>query len=146
MRMLIRLCLAGSMAAVVSCSRLSQSAPVSSAEKEAAAESKLCRNMADGGEVIREFPEISSQTALDDVKDASERAENAVADVQKAGKRVNNPGLMEVESAFLELKNSVNGIPGGRTTVGDAYQDVNADARDLQSEWQKLYANLQCGA
>jgi hypothetical protein len=146
MRMLIRLCLAGSIPLVVSCSRLSQSAPVSSAEKEAAAESKLCRNMADGGEAIREFPELSGQTALEDVKDASEKAENAVADVQKAGKRVNNPGLMEVESAFLELKNSVNAIPGGRTTVGDAYQDVNADARELRSEWQKLYANLQCGA
>lgn len=146
MRMLGRLCLLGFLSLVASCSRLTQSAPVSSAEKEAKAENKLCRNMTDGEEAIREFPEVSEETALSDVQKASDKIENAVADVQKAGKRVNNPGLMEVESAFLELKNTVNAIPGGRSTVGDASGDVNADARALRSEWQKLYTNLQCGA
>lgn len=146
MRMLGRLCLLASIPLVVSCSRMTQSAPVSAAEQEAAAEGKLCRNMSDGAEAIREFPEANSETELSEIKAASEKVESAVADIQKAGKNVNNPGLMEVESAYLELKNSVNGIPGGRSTVGDAYQDVNADARDLQSEWQQLYSNLQCGA
>lgn len=146
MKLLGRLCLLGSLAVVASCSRLTQSAPVSAAEQEAAAEGKLCRNMTDGDEAIREFPEVSSETALSDVQEASEKAEKAIVDVQKAGKRVNNPGLMEVQSAFLELKNSVNGIPGGRSTVGDASQDVNANASSLKNEWQQLYSNLQCGA
>jgi hypothetical protein len=146
MKLLGRLCLAGSLAVVASCSRLTQSAPVSAAEQEAAAEGKLCRNMTDGAEAIRDFPEVSSETALSDVQEASEKAENAIVDVQKAGKQVNNPGLMEVQSAFLELKNSVNAIPGGRSTIGDAAQAVNADANDLRSEWQQLYSNLQCGA
>jgi hypothetical protein len=146
MRMLGRLCLLASLSSVISCSRLSQSAPATAAEQEAAAESKLCKNMTDGGEAIREFPEVSGGTALSDVKKASDKVEKAIVDVQKAGKRVNNPGLMEVQSAYTELKNSVNGIPGGRSTVGDASDDVNADARELQSEWQQLYANLQCGA
>jgi hypothetical protein len=146
MIMLGRLCLLATLPLAVSCSRLTQSAPVSAAEQEAAAEGKLCRNMADGNEAIHEFPEVSGQTSLSDVKKANDKVEKAIVDVQKAGKRVNNPGLMEVQSAYLELKNTVSGIPGGRSTVGDAYQDVNADARDLQSEWQQLYANLQCGA
>lgn len=146
MNIIGRLSLVASLALTVSCSRFTQSAPVSAAEQEAAAEKTLCRNMTDGGEAIREFPEVSSETALSDVKQASEKVEQAIVDVQKAGKKVNNPGVMEVQSAFLELKNSVNGIPGGRSTIGDAAPEINADANDLRSEWQKLYSNLQCGA
>lgn len=146
MRLLGRLCLLLPLSLVVSCSRLTQSAPVSAAEQEAAAEGRLCKKMTHGAKAIREFPEVSEETSLAEVKEASEKVESAIIDVQKAGKRVNNPGLMEVESAYLELKNSVNSIPGGRSTVGDASEDVNADARELQREWQQLYTNLQCGA
>jgi hypothetical protein len=146
MNIIGRLSLIASLASVVACSRFTQSAPVSAAEQEAAAEKTLCRNMTEGGEAIREFPLATSETALSDLKEASDKVEMAIVDVQKAGKNVNNPGMMEVQSAFLELKNSVNGIPGGRSTVGDAAQGVNADASDLRSEWQKLYSNLQCGA
>lgn len=146
MRILGQLCLVGSLGLVVSCSRLTQSRPVSAAEQEAAAENRLCRNMADGAEAIREFPEATGETALSDIKEASEKVEKAIVDVQDAGNRVNNPGLMQVQSAFQELKNSVNEIPGGRSTVGEAAEQVNADASDLRSEWQKLYSDLQCGA
>lgn len=51
-----------------------------------------------------------------------------------------------VQAAYEQLQNSVNAIPGGRSTVGDASTQITTNAQNLQIAWDRLYSELQCGA
>jgi hypothetical protein len=120
--------------------------PVTAAEKESRAEAELCKNMGQGGQAIRNFPKVDVETPLSAVQDARDDAEDAVADVKSALDDVSTANLLEVQSAFNKLRNTVNSIPGGRSTVGDASGTISEEVEDLQIAWDKLYKELQCGA
>lgn len=120
--------------------------PTAAAEQESKAEARLCRNMAEKREAIRTYPSVDQETALSTVQDANQKVESAVRDVQGAADNVNNPNIRDVQAAFEKLQNSVNSVPGGRSTVGDAAIVIDRDAQELQSAWNRLYQELQCGA
>ncbi|MDB5047168.1 MAG: rane protein [Fibrobacteres bacterium] len=65
---------------------------------------------------------------------------------KESAKDVNNPRILEVQSAYQDLQNDLNTVPGGRTTVGEAADSLRADARDLRSAWDRLYTSMECGA
>lgn len=132
---------------LASCSTTrTQSSPSSAAGRESDAEAELCRNMAEGQAAIREYPAVTRESLLSDVQDANEKVEEAVRDVRESAGDVNNTGLLTIQAAYEELQNTVNAVPGGRSTVGEASEKISADAGNLRSAWNRLYANLQCGA
>jgi hypothetical protein len=116
------------------------------AEKESKAEARLCRDMAEKREAIRTYPEVDQETALSTVQEANMKVESAVKDVEGAADNVNNPNIREVQAAYQKLQNTVNSVPGGRSTVGDAAINIGREAQDLQTAWNRLYRELQCGA
>jgi hypothetical protein len=142
------LALAAPLIALASCSRMttSQPAPVSAAEKESAAEAKLCQDMTAKGSAISEFPAVTEETSLDAIKQANQQVESAVRDVQGYSQQINNPGVLEVQAAYNELQDAVNAVPGGRETVGENAIQVSQEASQLQSAWNQLYTSMQCGA
>lgn len=116
------------------------------AEKESKAEAKLCRDMAEKREVIRTYPSVDQETALTTVQEANLKVEEAVKDVEGAADNVNNPNIREIQAAYQKLQNTVNSVPGGRTTVGEAAIDIGRESQELQTAWNRLYQELQCGA
>jgi hypothetical protein len=142
------LALAAPLIALASCSRMttSQPAPVSAAEKESAAEAKLCQDMTAKSSAISEFPTVTEETSLDAIKQANQQVESAVRDVQGYSQQINNPGVLEVQAAYNELQDAVNAVPGGRETVGENAIQVSQEASQLQSAWNQLYTSMQCGA
>lgn len=116
------------------------------AEKESKAEAKLCRDMAEKREAIRTYPSVDQETALSTVQEANQKVEDAIRDVEGAADNVNNPNIREVQAAYQKLQNTVNSVPGGRSTVGDAAIDIGKETQDLQTAWNRLYRELQCGA
>jgi hypothetical protein len=77
--------------------------------------------------------------------DATQEAAKALNDVKGAAAKVNEPMILEVQSAYQDLANAVDTIPGGRTTVGDAAISVKTNSKRLQIAWDRLYDRLQCG-
>lgn len=140
--------LAAPLLALAACSRMttSQPAPVSAAEKESNAEAKLCKDMTEKNSAIREFPTVTEETSLESIKQANQQVESAVRDVQGYSNKVNNPGVLEIQAAFIQLQDAVNAVPGGRETVGDKAIQVSQEANKLQSAWNELYSSMQCGA
>lgn len=120
--------------------------PVTAAEKESQAEGKLCKKMIESKDAVREYPLVNGDTPLALVKEANDKVAEAVQEVEKSGQAVNNPGVLEVQSSYQELQNAVNEIPGGRSTVGDSWETVNESRIQLQTAWEQLYTDLQCGA
>ena len=116
------------------------------AEKESKAEAKLCQDMAEKREAIRTYPSVDQETALTTVQEANQKVEEAVKDVEGAADNVNNPNIREVQAAYQKLQNTVNSVPGGRSTVGDASIDIGRESQELQTAWNRLYQELQCGA
>ena len=140
--------LAAPLIVLTACSKFmtSQPAPVSAAAKESNAEAKLCKDMTEKNSAIREFPTITAKTSLESIKQANQRVKNAVRDVQGYSNDINNPGVLEIQSAFNELQDAVNAVPGGRETVGDNAIQVSQEANKLQTAWNQLYSSMQCGA
>lgn len=120
--------------------------PAAAAEKETKAEARLCRDMTEKASAIRAFPTVDTETPLTTVQKAKDAAQDAVKDVKDAVDDVNNPNLLSVQAAFEKLESSVNEVPGGRATVGDASTDIGSNAQELQVAWDRLYRELQCGA
>ncbi|MDB5105420.1 MAG: hypothetical protein JWP91_3109 [Fibrobacteres bacterium] len=135
-------------ALVASCSRLNstKTAPISAGQQESKAEAKLCKNMTEKNAAVRDYPTITPETSLDQVKTANKDLEEAVRNVQSESRNVNDPGVLEIQAAYQKLLNTVNNVPGGRATVGDAADSVQNDARQLQQAWNQVYRNLECGA
>ena len=141
------ICMAGALAALTGCSQMAtRNSASNAARNQAATEAELCKDMSGSQPAIRNFPDVSSDTPLDAVQNATRDAERAVGDVGKAARRIDNPQVLEVQSAFQRLRNAVDTIPGGRSTVGPAAQDVHASAIRLRNSWNNLYTSLQCGA
>ena len=141
------LSMAGALLAVAGCSQLAtRNSASNSARNQASAEAQLCKDMTRSQDAIKDYPTISSETALEEVQEANRKVERAVGDVGKVSKKIDNPQALEVQSAFQQLRNAVDTIPGGRSTVGPAAEDVHASAIKLQRTWDKLYSSLQCGA
>jgi uncharacterized protein YceK len=129
------------------CSKMmNRSAPAAASETKANAEAKLCQNMSEKQSAIRNYPDINQDTPLSAVKDANDQVEKAVNDVQASANKIDNPGTLQVQAAWKELQSSVNNVPGGRSTVGDASDSVQANASKLQAAWDRLYGSMQCGA
>lgn len=136
-----------SLALFSGCARITgKNTPVTAAEKESQAEGRLCKKMIDSKDAVREYPQVNGDTPLALVKEANEKVAKAIREVENSGKAVNNPGVLEVQSTYQELQNAVNGIPGGRSTVGESWESVSESARQLQTAWEQLYTSLQCGA
>ncbi len=139
--------MAGALLAAAGCSQMAtRNTASSSARNQAAAEAQLCKDMTGSESAIKQFPEVSSGTPLQEIQDANRKAERAVGDVGKVARKIDNPRVLQVQSAFQELRNAVDTIPGGRSTVGSAADDVHASAIKLQRTWESLYSSLQCGA
>jgi uncharacterized protein YceK len=139
--------IAGAIFALAGCSQLAtRNTASNSARSQAATEAQLCKDMTESGSAIRQYPTVSAETPLSAVQDANQKAEQAVGDVGKVSKRIDNPQVLEVQSAFQKLRNAVDTIPGGRSTVGPAAEDVQASAIRLRRSWDRLYSSLQCGA
>lgn len=133
--------------ALAGCSQMATHNTASnSARNQAAAEAQLCKDMTRSQSAIKEYPEVSSDTPLEAVQSANQKVERAVGDVGKTARKIDNPQVLEVQSAFQRLRNAVDTISGGRSTVGPAAEDVHANAIRLQSSWKNLYSSLQCGA
>ena len=101
--------IAAALFALTSCTRnTTQNAPLSAAKQEAEAEAQLCKDMTQRQAAIQEFPAVTAETPLDQVKSASERAKLAVQEVGQATQKVNDPELLEIQAAFLQLQNTVH--------------------------------------
>jgi hypothetical protein len=144
---------AAALTLLASCSRTTtRTDPVTATETESKAEAKLCQKMSDRGKAINEYPSVSQETALDDLKKANNKVEQAIREVQQSAQGVNNPQLLqvtnvlEVDAAYQKLQDNVNSVPGGRSTVGDASDSIRASADQLRSAWGRLYQGMQCGA
>jgi hypothetical protein len=148
MNRLLTLGLAATAIALSSCSRMmnKQPGPVSAAEKESDAEAKMCEHMSKRNPAVQSYPTVTPETSLEQVKTANDELETAVREVEYAGKDINNPGVLEIQMAFQKLQNSVNSVPGGRTTVGEASDSVQANARELRQAWNQVYTKMQCGS
>lgn len=131
--------------ALTACSKMMPH-KTTSAERQANEEAKLCQNMTEKGSAIRAYPEINTETSLQVIKDANLEVEKAVKEIQGSAQMINDPALTEVQTAYQELQTTVNSVPGGRNTVGDASDALQANAKDLRKAWDKLYINMQCGA
>ena len=116
------------------------------ADKNAAAEKNLCMNMNEVESSIREYPAVSEWTPLDSIREANARVDQAVLGIKEAAKEVNNPGVLEVQAAYQDLQNTVNEVPGGRTTVGEASDSLRVQAKELKDAWDRLYMSMECGA
>lgn len=116
------------------------------AEKQAKAEKKLCMNMNEMESSIREYPTITTETPLDSVREANERVDRAVQGVREAAQDVSNPRVLDVQAAYQDLQNTINTVPGGRSTVGEASDSVSASAQRLREAWDQLYLSMECGA
>jgi hypothetical protein len=139
--------MAGALLALTGCSRMTtRNAASDSARNQASAESGLCKDMSRSQASIKNFPDVSAETSLREIQKANRKAEDAVSEVGKVAKKIDNPRVLELQSAFQELRNAVDTIPGGRSTVGPAADDVHASAIKLRRTWESLYASLQCGA
>ncbi|HKP94189.1 MAG TPA: hypothetical protein VJ385_00390 [Fibrobacteria bacterium] len=143
----LNLCVLGAGLLLGACAKTAtQSAPVSEAQKQAEAERKLCTNMNNLKASVQEYPEITSETPLDSIQQANARVDKAVREVKDASKDVNNPRILDVQAAYQELQNSLNTVPGGRMTVGEAADSIRADAREFRNAWDRLYNSMECGA
>jgi hypothetical protein len=139
--------MAGALLSLAGCSQMATRNTASNAARnEAQAEAQLCKDMLSSEAAIKNFPEVNPGTALEEVQSANQKAESAVGDVGKVAKKIDNPRVLEVQSAFQELRNAVDTIPGGRSTVGPAADNVHASAIKLKRTWDNLYSSLQCGA
>jgi hypothetical protein len=115
-------------------------------EKQAQAEQKLCVNMNEMESSIRQYPVITTETPLDSIRAANERVDKAVQGVRESAKDVSNPGVVDVQTAYQDLQNTINTVPEGQGTVGEASDSVTASAQKLREAWDKLYLSMECGA
>jgi hypothetical protein len=102
--------------------------------------------MTDRQTAIQAFPQVDTASALESVKAASDEVHAAVRALSDARGEVSNPNLLGVQAANEKLQKDVNEVPGGRATVGETAGTINQDAQELQTVWDQLYTELQCGA
>jgi hypothetical protein len=148
-----RLAMAAALSLLAACSRTTtRTEPVTAAEKESAAEAKICKKMADKTPNINQYPAVTPETPLNSLKDANDKVAAAIKDVEQSAQNVNNPDLLQasrvldVESAYQKLQDAVNTVPGGRETVGDASNSISTNAQALKDAWTQMYQGMQCGA
>jgi hypothetical protein len=142
-----KLCIVGAGLLLGACSKSTTSGPsADSRAKEAKAEAKLCKNMDKLKESVVEYPTITAETPVATIQDANSKVDKAVKEVKESAKDVNNPRILEVQSAYQNLQNSLNTVPSGSTTVGEQAENVRADAKDFRDAWDRLYESMQCGA
>lgn len=147
MNRMIAYSLAASVLSLASCARMTgQSAPATAAKIEAEEEAKLCRTMSDKSNIVSQYPAVSQETLLSEIKAANQRLQDAVNDVRQSSEKISEPGILDVSAAYQSLQNTVDSIPGGRTTVGEASGDISMKASELQNAWNALFTNLECGA
>jgi ABC-type Fe3+-hydroxamate transport system substrate-binding protein len=139
--------MAAAFLAMAGCSQMATHNSASNAARsQASTEAQLCKDMTGSQSAIKDYPNVSQNTSLQEVQEANQKVERAVGEVGKTARKIDNPQVLEVQSAFQRLRNAVDTIQGGRNTVGPAADDVHADAGRLKNSWNSLYSSLQCGA
>lgn len=146
MRKSIALCILAAGPLLMAACSSSQNKAVEAAEKEAKAEKKLCTNMTEMESSVREYPTITAETPLESIQAANERVNKAVEGVRETAQDVSNPRVLDVQAAYQDLQNTVNAVPGGSATVGQASDAVSASAQKFREAWDRLYMSMECGA
>lgn len=149
MKPIIAVTLAASVFTLMGCANMgggSTPTPIEAARIRADAQMELCQKMTEKTDAVYQYPSVFTETPLEELRTANEQAAEAVKEVEESSEKLNNPGILEIGAAFRALQNSVNAVPGGRSTVGENSEQIDENARNLKNAWNNLYRNLECGA
>lgn len=137
---------AGLLLGACSSTSTTRNAAISAEQQQAQAEAKLCTNMSDTRVSVINYPQVTPETPLDSIQAANSKVDEAVQKVNSSASELANPRILEVQAAYRELLNATHMIPGGRATVGDASDSLQASAESFRNAWDQLYMSMQCGA
>ncbi len=110
---------------------------------EEEAEAQLCQDLEDLGVALQNMENISVSSSVGDIRDAQDQVQSAMESVRSSADQVANIRVDELNAAYEDLDQAVQGLPDDATVV-EAIQTIRPEIQAVRDARQNLTAELNC--
>ncbi|WP_204138412.1 hypothetical protein [Halomicronema sp. CCY15110] len=107
------------------------------------AEAALCGAIDDFGGALAAYSQLTAESTVDDLQTAREEVASSYEAMQAAASTAQDARIADVETAYTNLQDTVDGI-AGQDTLGAAATQIGESLTTVQAAREQLYSDLSC--
>ncbi len=108
------------------------------------AEAQLCADLTNLQTSLQELESLNETATIGDVKAAEANVTSAWNDVRSSAQTRRDVNTDQLEAAYTDLDNAVQGLPND-ITVSEARTQLQPQIDAVKQAWQQVFTSANCG-